>query len=55
MTKEEAKQLMPFDIVHHINSNKDAIVKEVTNKGVFCVFKINSEAKLCRFSELKKL
>ena len=55
MTKEEAKELKPFDIVLYKPENKEGIVKRVTDHGVFVLFRIQSTAELCRFEDLEKI
>lgn len=53
MTKEDAKKLEPFDIVVYKPTNQEALVKRVTDRGVFCLFRIQSTAQLCRFEDLE--
>jgi hypothetical protein len=55
MTKEEALQLKPFDMLLYIPTNKDCLVKRVTDAGIFCIFRIQSTAELCKFEDLKIL
>jgi len=55
MTKEEAKELEPFDMVLYKPENKEGIVKRVTDHGVFVLFQIQSTAALCRFEDLEKV
>lgn len=56
MTKEEAiKSLSPFDIVLYTPTNEEALVKRVAENGVFCLFRIQSTAQLCRFEDLVPL
>lgn len=53
MTAEEAKQLEPWDVVLYTPTNEDALVKCVTDSGVFLVFRIQSTAQLCRFEDIQ--
>lgn len=55
MTKEEAKELKPFDMVLYKPKNQEGIVKSVTDHGVFVLFQIQSTAALCRFEDLEKI
>ena len=55
MTAEEAKQLEPWDVVLYTPTNEDALVKCVTDSGVFLVFRIQSTAQLCRFEDIKMM
>lgn len=53
MTAKEAKQLEPWDVVLYTPTNEDALVKCVTDCGVFLVFRIQSTAQLCRFEDIQ--
>ena len=53
MTAEEAKQLEPWDVVLYTPTNEDALVKRVTDSGIFLVFRIQSTAQLCRFEDIQ--
>ena len=55
MTKEEAKELKPFDIVLYKPENQEGIVKRVTDHGVFVLFRIQSTSELCKFEDLEKI
>lgn len=55
MTKEDAQKLDPWDMVVYTPTNEDALVKRVTETGVFCVFRIQSTAQLCRFEDLEMI
>lgn len=55
MTAEEAKQLEPWDVVLYTPTNEDALVKRVTDSGVFLVFRIQSTAQLCRFEDIQRV
>lgn len=55
MTAEEAKQLEPWDVVLYTPTNEDALVKRVTDCGVFLVFRIQSTAQLCRFEDIQMM
>lgn len=55
MTAEEAKQLEPWDVVLYTPTNEDALVKRVTDSGVFLVFRIQSTAQLCRFEDIEMM
>jgi hypothetical protein len=55
MTKEEAKELKPFDMVLYKPKNQEGIVKSVTDSGVFVLFQIQSTAALCKFEDLEKI
>lgn len=55
MTAEEAKQLEPWDVVLYTPTNEDALVKCVTDYGVFLVFRIQSTAQLCRFEDIQMM
>ena len=55
MTAEEAKQLEPWDVVLYTPTNEDALVKRVTDSGVFLVFHIQSTAQLCRFEDIQMM
>ena len=55
MTAEEAKQLEPWDVVLYTPTNEDALVKRVTDSGVFLVFRIQSTAQLCKFEDIQQV
>ena len=55
MTKEEAKELEPFDMVLYKPKNQEGIVKRVTDHGVFVLFQIQSTAELCKFEDLERI
>lgn len=55
MTAKEAKQLEPWDVVLYTPTNEDALVKYVTDSGVFLVFRIQSTAQLCRFEDIQMM
>lgn len=56
MTKEKAKLLEPFDIVTVKGkpgmADQDALVKAVTDSGVFCLFRVQSTATLVPFDQI---
>jgi hypothetical protein len=57
MTKEQAQELKPFDVVVSdlgYGENKDLLVKQVTDSGVFCIERIQSTAALYKFNQIKK-
>lgn len=57
MTKEEALQLEPFDVVVYTDSNGksiDVLVKRVTEIGVFILPRIQSTANLVNFKDINK-
>lgn len=53
MTKEQAQELQLFDLVVYLPTNEDALVKRVTENGVFCIFRIQSTAQLVRFEDIE--
>lgn len=55
MTAEEAKQLEPWDVVLYTPTNEDALVKRVTDSGVFLVFRIQFTAQLCKFEDIQQV
>lgn len=55
MSKEDAMKLEPFDMVVYKPTNEDALVKRVTDRGVFCIFRIQSTAQLCNFEDLEEI
>jgi hypothetical protein len=54
MTQEEANKLKPWDVIIYTPEHKDCLVKEVTEFGVRCLFRIQSTSQLCRFEDLEK-
>lgn len=57
MTKEEALQLEPFDVVVYTDLNGksiDVLVKRVTEDGVFILPRIQSIANLVDFKDINK-
>ena len=57
MTKEEALQLEPFDVVVYTDLNGksiDVLVKRVTEIGVFILPRIQSTANLVNFKDINK-
>lgn len=57
MTKKEAQELEPFDVVvtnMKFHENKDLLVKKVTENGVFCLERIQSTAVLYKFDQIKR-
>jgi hypothetical protein len=59
MTKEEAMELKPFDIVVYVEKHSgkriDVLVKRVADNGVFGFERIQSTPALYSFSELETL
>jgi len=60
MTKEEAMKLQPFDVVVARvparcggMTNRDLLVKRVTENGVFCLERIQSTAVLYKFEDIE--
>ena len=60
MTKEEAMELQPFDVViglERVNTgykNIDLLVKRVSDNGVFCLSRIQSTAILYKFENIER-
>lgn len=47
------KEFKPFDVVIYKPTGEVGLVKSVTDKGVFVLFRIQSTASLCKFEDLE--
>jgi hypothetical protein len=55
MTLKEALKLNPFDVITYKPTNEQCLVKSVSSNGVFCLFRIQSTAELCKFEDLENI
>jgi hypothetical protein len=55
MNKEESKFLEPFDVVIYKPTEEQCLVKQVADNGVFCLFRIQSTAELCKFEDIETI
>jgi hypothetical protein len=53
MTKDACQLLEPFDVVIYKPTGEQCLVKSISENGVFCLFRIQSTAQLCKFEDLK--